>query len=503
MVTPLCLSPGIIPVGVATEFIFRPSTVLFKFRNRSKKDHTSSPTMPNHPLMIPPASRNSSASPSNTAQGYLRRSFLRDLAFFVFGMATNTIFMSSVSESFCLRQSLQLSQQMEDMMVIMQENSPVMRMDKLIDKSKQSSDCSTSKGNITSMLLDLWERVPEPTDATRPANQASLVSFVPARRPRPKHDVVLITQAGVSKFRNILLQVRWWGGPADIAMFFKSKNEILLFEDFIEANKAALENVTFHAMVEKSDDLPYPNNLVRNLVLDNLREDYYVAMDVDFITNKGAYADMYDLIHRKSQEVKRRLQAREIFVMPAFSLLAPKGKTSPTEDMLPKDKKELRDLKFQRKLTVFRPGGHPHKPTNYTRFFYGSNVGGKTFYELKYDGCGTYEPYVLGYRHGAPRYWNELRSGYMNKVSFFKEMSRDGFKYNMLFDFWVVHMDHPYPAQDKKDAYVEYNKPYWQEFALYLRKWYPLLPCMLEWENELTRNKTLAEMKNKMEAYYV
>jgi hypothetical protein len=312
----------------------------------------------------------------------------------------------------------------------------------------------------------------------------------------------MITQAGVSKFQNLLTQIQWWGGPTDVAMYFRSKAEILLLENFIETNRAWLENVTFHAMLEKTrkktddDDLqpPYPNNLLRNLVLDNLRTDYYVALDVDFIPNHGSYQALYHLIHNnntRSRDVKRRLHYKHVFVFPAFALKAPPGQDSPTRDMLPQNKRELIQLEKQGKLEQFRPGGDGHKPTNYTQFYRGSRpdgTGDKAFHDLDYNGCGTYEPYVLAYRHGSPRYWNELRSGYMNKVAFFKEMSRAGFHYTMLLDFWVVHMDHPYPTDDAvvKERYIAYNKPHWREFKTYLNRWYPSLPCMrLKWEDTL------------------
>jgi len=436
------------------------------------------------------------------------RRHLRDVAFFVFGMSfyriTWEMHHASIHSSTCnCQQQISPLQMMEDCRLALRKLKPLQDVTKERIAAENGmvklvAD-GTAANNLTMLLLTLWRRIPKPTATAKidnnityhhqMANQAATVFLVSAQKPRPKHDVVLITQGGANKFHNLLIMIRWWSGPVDVAMYFKSPDEILLFESFIDSNQAQLQQVNFHVLLEKGTEvLPYPNNLLRNLVLDNLREDYYVALDVDFIPNKGAYKAMYNLIHNnnaESNEIKKRLHAKEIFVLPAFDLIAPPNVTFyATEDMLPQTKSQLLELREQKKLKQFRAGGGGHKPTNYF-VFYNDNADGtairkrqyKEFWELQYDGCGTYEPYILGYRHGAPRYWKELRSGYMNKVSYFKEMSRAGFQYNQLQHFWVVHMIHPRIPEEAMQIYSAYNKPHWNEFTQYFRSWYPLLNC--------------------------
>jgi hypothetical protein len=136
-------------------------------------------------------------------KGRIRR-YLRDLAFFVFGLAWDTIFTRSlnITNSYYCQQSSQLSQQMEDMMVMMQNNNYVQNA--VVARERRASvnvqmDQDLGTSTITSMLLDLWDRVPEPMDGingtrygdgslktTSAANQASILFLVPALKPRPQ-----------------------------------------------------------------------------------------------------------------------------------------------------------------------------------------------------------------------------------------------------------------------------------------------------------------------------
>jgi hypothetical protein len=259
-------------------------------------------------------------------------------------------------------------------------------------------------------LINLWNRIPEP-DSHIPAQQLVLANFIPSPNIFPQDDVVMITHTSSNRLHNLLIQIRWWNGPSDIAIYIHKPDEIIQFVDFIRESEARLVNSTFHIVMEKTH-LGYPHNVLRNLVLEHTKSDYFVAMDADFITSPNAHGDLYRLIHGQ-EGLRGSLQQKTVFVLPAFELLAPKGTDSPTEDMLPTTKEQVRELLQDGLMVPFHAQYEGHTPTNYEKWIHGKTE------EISYpvDYKMGFEPYILGYKHGMPRYWKYFRGFGYNKLS--------------------------------------------------------------------------------------
>jgi glycosyltransferase-like protein LARGE len=159
----------------------------------------------------------------------------------------------------------------------------------------------------------------------------------------------------------------------------------------------ATQNTQIHIVLEKTK-LPYPHNVMRNLVMDRLQSDYFVALDADFVTNPNAHDSLLKLI-QTNENVRQRLHSKYLFVLPAFEKYALENQTSPTEDMLPRTKEELIQMDKNKTLSTFHPGfDRGHGSTNFYKWEMGRINTKGDYFRIGYR--AEFEPYVLGYRHG-------------------------------------------------------------------------------------------------------
>lgn len=197
------------------------------------------------------------------------------------------------------------------------------------------------------------------------------------------------------------------------------------------------------------NSLEYPHNLLRNMALQELSTDYYLALDVDFCTPPKAATTLYNLI-RQDDNIRMRLQNKTLMVLPAFETNL---KTKVDENnvfeiagqVLPTNREEVIQMWDEGKIEPFhvKKFKNGHAPTKYFKWYY--NFGeGASCYMIKY--MQGFEPYVVGYKRDIelPSYWNAFRGYGYNKRTWFTEAHFMGFKYAVLRDYFVVHLDHSY-----------------------------------------------------------
>jgi hypothetical protein len=261
----------------------------------------------------------------------------------------------------------------------------------------------TTASLLGSTLHNAWALIPNPI-SDMDSQRSLLPNLIPSAKPSVMEDVVMITHISVgssvgSRLNNLLVQIRWWNGPVAVAVYIKSQQEIDNFLEFIP-RLLATQSTQIHIVLEKTK-LPYPHNVMRNLVMDQLQSDYFVALDADFVTNPNAHDSLLKLI-QTSENVRQRLHSKYLFVLPAFEKFAMKKQTSPTEEMLPRTKEEIIQMEKNNTLSIFHkdfPAGH--KPTNFDKWRINTSENINTtenFFDIEYR--KRFEPYVLGYRHG-------------------------------------------------------------------------------------------------------
>ena len=329
-----------------------------------------------------------------------------------------------------------------------------------------------SSTSLKTFLLTAWNYLPEPINVTADESQYTILTNVitPSHNstskqvfPFPKEDIVMVTHTSIgSRLSNLEIQMRWWNGPVAVAIYIKSAEMIEQFCEFVPI-LTKNNNVQVHIMLEKTGTLSYPHNMLRNLAMQHLTSDYFVAMDADFVTTPDAYIKLFNKIVKPvKSELRKRLKTQTLMVLPAFEKFRING-TSPTEDMLPTTKEQVHEQNQNKTVEIFhRATGYTgHRPTNFLKWF---ENGPEPFYEIKYE--NNFEPYVLGFRPGIPMYWNDFRGFGYNKMTWFAELNHVGYRFCTLRDFWVIHINHAV-VKGAHDMGAK-NRPYFRQFKNYL-----------------------------------
>eukprot|EP00977_Amphora_coffeiformis_P023614 scaffold13793_cov165-Amphora_coffeaeformis.AAC.6 len=239
-----------------------------------------------------------------------------------------------------------------------------------------------------------------------------ITNVVPRKRVKRKDfgadDFSLSTHATVGRLDRLLEEYRRWDGPVSAAVYISSEADIDILLSFIH------------------DKGP---------------------LDVDFVTSAGAYGQLRNLldVYPNLFDVLRN---KTLLVLPAFesSRYEVTTKNATGHEIVtqqvktleaPLDKKDMiqkvrAGIVEPFHLKQFPPG---HGPTRFPIWF--DNRTGP-LYPITYH--RKFEPYVLAYRHGLPRYWTGFRGYFFNKYSWFVEVNAMGYNFAVLRDFFVFHV---------------------------------------------------------------
>eukprot|EP00980_Cylindrotheca_fusiformis_P000001 scaffold1_cov108-Cylindrotheca_fusiformis.AAC.1 len=260
-----------------------------------------------------------------------------------------------------------------------------------------------------------------------------------------KMDITLATQLSTSKFKNLLTQLDYWNGPASVAVYISKLEDLDMLYNFTRENRKYVHETSFHLVLEKPGSLLYPINILRNVAMEAIESDYFLAIDVDLVPFPR---DCHDRLVSAYFNIKLVDKESLLFILPAFALFPQEGEEYATADMLPSSKEMTLAMVKNGKMDQFWKDKFPsgHGPTDYEQWF--ANTGKKkdSFYpiHLSYRSSLSFEPYVVGFKPGIPRYW-EGKSVIVAFLSFvwFHTHLLTWYRYAVLNDFYAVHLDHP------------------------------------------------------------
>ena len=320
---------------------------------------------------------------------------------------------------------------------------------------------------ICSTLHSLWESFPPPSDPENGAVHRAVPNIIQRPSTVKENVIVLATHLGVQKLSTLVIQSRWWGGPISAAIYVKSSDEIDTFVKFVEEHEFTFRYTSFHVVMEKTA-MSYPHNVLRNLAMDYLDGDFFVAADVDFIPTPDCHRKLTQLF-ALNDRLRLKLITKTVMVLAAFERHMPNPTQEVTEDLLPRNKAEVIEMVRTKKGNGFHMAGSSagHGPTNYEKWMENKT---NDFYGIEYK--NIFEPYIMGYKHGIPRYWEGFRGYGYNKFSWFFEIHKAGYDFAVLRDFYVVHMNHRIPDLKKKNSMTDWNRKHWQKFKAYLSRQY-------------------------------
>eukprot|EP00980_Cylindrotheca_fusiformis_P013386 scaffold3410_cov141-Cylindrotheca_fusiformis.AAC.29 len=322
---------------------------------------------------------------------------------------------------------------------------------------------------------DLWTSLKRRFEALPINNEKRvrpliLQNIIPRRRGRlDKETIVMATHLSTKKFQNMLLQLKYWNGPASVALYIKSLQDIDRLQNFTETyiSQQILQETSFHLVMEKTTELPYPYNILRKVAMESIESDYFVAMDVDLIPLPG---DCYSKLMAAYSRIDIPNKQKTLFVLPAFSLYASARSKTANAEWLPLTKAGVIQKVKKKRMGQFwgKDFAAGHFPTQYDVWLNNtsSSESGDAYLlpRLSIGQALNYEPYVMGYKPGIPKYWEDFRGHGWDKISFFRECHALGYNYAVLNNFYCVHLDHP--SGNSKEQYKEnrQNRGQWYRF---------------------------------------
>lgn len=342
-----------------------------------------------------------------------------------------------------------------------------------------------------------------------PCGVTTFLNAIPRKQAALTHeDVTLVTHTDVSNLHKLLLQAKHWGGLMSVAVFLRDQKDALAFKNFLHQFEDYLRQISFHLYFENNEKLlEYPVNIVRNIALENgVETDYVLILDVDFLPPLSCKENLAKAIKGTGQStsLSNALMAGTLLVLPAFEIRPNRTISSQTKNKsaadhnfhlnqyifaerefeIPETKDDLiQQLKYG-KLYPFQmeQAIRGHSSTNYTKW---NNISDSNdprtpcpFYNVSYT--FQYEPYVLAYKHGLPRYWEKFRGYHFNKFSWFAEAHFMGYRFGVLCNFFLVHLPHRF-RHNGNSATVSLPKVrQWEAFKVYLKATYNLVEKDIE-----------------------
>jgi len=283
--------------------------------------------------------------------------------------------------------------------------------------------------------------------------------------PDPSMATVAV-HAGVSKLPRLLFTVKRWGGPVSAVIYLQSVKDVKEFVNFcLEHQRGALSQTDLHVYMEKPDSdgkmgmkAGYPHNVLRQLALDRITTDYFVTLDVDFMTPPNASRRLQGIL-QDYQSVREALRNETLMVLPAFDGLGkPPNEDRLDEvanDMLPVDKDQVKSFLKQKNIEPFHVKVFPmgHGPTNFEKWLTSSEPYYITDYVVRF------EPYVLGQMSSfLPRYFQDFRGFGYNKWTWLLHAHLEGYQFGVLNELFLVHLPHTRPSEAPLPNYDAYNK---------------------------------------------
>ncbi len=287
-------------------------------------------------------------------------------------------------------------------------------------------------------------------------------------------EITLTTQMSTNKLKRLVALAGRWNGPVSVAVKVTSIEELRDFQSQLSIYMPQLTQVAFHLYFE-SKHRAYPNNILRNLALDQVKSDYFAVMDVDLLPSPINTHQHLRSTFAEHPELQDKMNDKTVLIMPAFELVEEVS----NEDIAIKHPlyPESREMVIQmnskrmdqRKIRIFRHVFEPgHRSTNYPKW---TSHLKEVSYPIKAQEYG-YEPYIIGAMKGAPRFFRDFRGYGFNKLSYYVELHYAEYKMEVLRDFFIFHVNHPTTYGGLKDQHRDVNLVCVRYFLEYLSRNY-------------------------------
>ncbi|KAG0015019.1 Glycosyltransferase-like 1B [Podila clonocystis] len=268
------------------------------------------------------------------------------------------------------------------------------------------------------------------------ATQPAIVHTVRPAKGFSKRDVTMIAQYSKSRLYRFEHSIRVWPGPISIVLFLATNDDIKDVKAYFEQkDKLSLYDNVVLTIIKPNYSLGthtrYPINHLRNVGIQTATTDYTFVMDADFVPTTKLYSFAKASIIPQLEEANYPTA----YVVPCVAI------KEEYKEKFPDTIEELQPLMKSGMAYITDPRAG-HGPTG-TKLFMNPHIyGSSPAFEVCFE--SQWEPYYIVNKNQPHPYYDErFKNQGGDKQSHALMMNAIGFKFLVLRDHFMYHMDHP------------------------------------------------------------
>ncbi|KAG0232931.1 hypothetical protein BGW41_001678 [Actinomortierella wolfii] len=243
-------------------------------------------------------------------------------------------------------------------------------------------------------------------------------------------------QFSVNRLERFEHAMRVWGGPISVVIYLQDKDDILELQKYFEQEeKLALYSSTTLTIVKpdyaSKEHLRYPINHLRNIGILAAPTDYIFVIDADFVPT----TKLYEFAKSEVIGLLEKTTHPTAYVVPCVAIQETFRGTYP--DTI----KELQKL-MKKGIAYITDPRAGHGPTGTKLFTKTPLLSNRPAYEVCFE--SQWEPYyIVDRRKFHPYYDERFKDQGGDKQSHALLLNAIGFKFLVIRDHFIYHMDHP------------------------------------------------------------
>ncbi|KAG0049319.1 hypothetical protein BGZ83_005889 [Gryganskiella cystojenkinii] len=268
------------------------------------------------------------------------------------------------------------------------------------------------------------------------ATQPEIVHTIGPKRHAQERDVTMIAQYSISRLDRFEKAILAWSGPVSAVIYLPDHNDVQELKKYFSGNgKAKIYQAVTLTLIKPQYSLGthsrYPINQLRNIGIVTAETDYIYVMDADFVPTTKLYNfALTTIIPRLEQS-----SYPTAYVVPCVAI------KEDYSGRYPDSIKELQPLMKSGVAYITDPRAG-HGPTQTRLFMNPPLFGHSVAFEVCFE--SQWEPYYIVRRDKPHPYYDErFKNQGGDKQSHALLMNALGFKFLVLRDHFMYHMDHP------------------------------------------------------------
>ncbi|KAG0309329.1 hypothetical protein BGZ98_003444 [Dissophora globulifera] len=289
---------------------------------------------------------------------------------------------------------------------------------------------------VEASILSAIDAISQACSGDNWSKEPAIIHTVKPKMTFTERDVTMVAQFSISRLDRFEHARAVWAGPISVVIFLATNSDIAELKAYFERpGKLELYNSITLTIVKPNYSLGthtrYPINHLRNIGIQTASTDYIYVIDADFVPTSKLYSfaktSLVPLLEKSTEPVA--------YVVPCLAIKVDfKGK-------YPDTIKELQPLMKSGMAYITDPRAG-HGPTFTPLFMNTVLFGNSPAYEVCYE--SQWEPYYIVKRAPPHPYYDErFKNQGGDKQSHALLLNAIGFKFLVLRDHFMYHMDHP------------------------------------------------------------